>query len=96
MWQRKVRPHLLSDENTRPHTAQLTRHLQQNFSWGTLNHPQRNPDLAPTDFHVASLERAVVRKRCTYDVKRATTPCMTEQGDTSYALTVFKLITRCD
>jgi hypothetical protein len=102
MWQREACPHL-SDENIRPRTAQLTLYwakfqlaqltlnLMQNFSWGTLDYPPCSPDLAPTNFHLALLERAVIRtqlhlrRRPTcYHVDDAT-------GSTSYASTCSDL-----
>ena len=91
MWLREVYPHL-SDENTGPHTAQLTRTLEQNVSWGTMNHSPCSPDLAPTDSPVALLEREKLSGHsCTSDdVKRAIT-WMTQQEGTSYAYTCSSL-----
>jgi transposase len=39
-------------DNARPHTAQRTASLLQEFSWEVFNHPPYNPDLAPSDFHL--------------------------------------------
>ncbi|PNF28924.1 hypothetical protein B7P43_G18320 [Cryptotermes secundus] len=39
-------------DNARPHTAQRTASLLQEFSWEVFNHPPYSPDLAPSDFHL--------------------------------------------
>ena len=39
-------------DNSRPHTARLTRAKLVELGWVTLNHPPYFPDLAPTDYHL--------------------------------------------
>ena len=60
---RKVR---LLHDNTRPHTAKMTRQKILELGWETLPHPPYSPDLAPSDYHLFSPLKQFLRDK-TYD-----------------------------
>ncbi|UYV79440.1 hypothetical protein LAZ67_17002625, partial [Cordylochernes scorpioides] len=43
---------LLVHDNARPHAAQTTQTLLENFKWEILTHPPYSPELAPSDFYL--------------------------------------------
>jgi len=43
---------LLLHDHARPHTAQATVNLLEQWGWEILEHPPYSPDLAPSDFHL--------------------------------------------
>jgi hypothetical protein len=45
-------PVLLLHDNARPHTANKTYEMLQNFKGEVLEHPPYSPNLAPSNFHL--------------------------------------------
>jgi len=43
---------LFLHDNARPHTANRTQQLLNDFGWEKFNHPPYSPDLAPSDYHL--------------------------------------------
>jgi transposase len=43
---------ILSNDNARPHTANMTKAAIQELDWEILPHPPYSPDLAPSDYHL--------------------------------------------
>ena len=43
---------MLLHDNARPHTADRTVQLLQEFHWEIFDHPPYSPDLAPSDYHL--------------------------------------------
>lgn len=42
----------LHQDNARPHVAQKTMSLIQEFGWEVIDHPPYSPDVAPSDYHL--------------------------------------------
>ncbi|GFO32927.1 histone-lysine N-methyltransferase SETMAR [Plakobranchus ocellatus] len=47
---------VLQHDNATPHSANLTQQWLQRYGWEILPHPAHSPNLAPSDFHVWTLE----------------------------------------
>ena len=59
---------ILLHDNSEPQTTYQTRNLLQKFGWGSLNHPPRSPDLAPSDLHpVTALKGHLSGHNFTFD-----------------------------
>ena len=43
---------VLLHDIARPHPAGYTCNLLDSFGWEVLDHPQYNPDLPPSDYHL--------------------------------------------
>lgn len=43
---------ILIHDNARPHSANVTKQLLQQFKWEVFDHPPYSPDLAPSDYHL--------------------------------------------
>jgi hypothetical protein len=43
---------LLLHDNTRPHTAYLTKAALATMGWKIMNHPSYGPDFTPGEFHL--------------------------------------------
>ena len=50
---------VLLHDNARPHTAARTQALLQKFCWDLFDHPLYSPDLAPSDFHLFSVDESL-------------------------------------
>ncbi len=57
-------PVIFLQDNARPHTANVTKELLEQFGWEVLKHPPYSPDMAPSDYHLfRSLEHFLRNKK---------------------------------
>ncbi len=57
-------PVIFLQDNARPHTANVTKQLLEQFDWEVLEHPPYSPDMAPSDYHLfRSLEHFLRHKK---------------------------------
>lgn len=90
---------VLIHDNARPHTANKTRQLLQDFSWSQFDHPPYSPDLAPSDFHLfLHLKTFLGAHKFNNDdqLKERVTTWLTTQAATFYEEGIQKLVPRYD
>jgi len=90
---------LLLHDNARPHTAAQTQDLNTSSKWEQMDHPQYDPDLAPSDYHLfLHLKKFLGGKRFDDDddVKDAVRKWLTWQVAAFYEEGTRKLVPRYD
>lgn len=86
-------------DNARPHSAQKTKALLEQFKWDIFSHPPYSPDLAPSDFHLfMHLKKWLGSQRFEDDgeLKDAVSSWLKAQAADFYAEGISKLVHRYD
>lgn len=86
-------------DNARPHTANVTKELLQEFDWDVFDHPPYSPDLAPSDFHLFLHLKSFLGGRHFNDddeLKEHVTTWLKTQAATFYEEGIQKLVPRYD
>ncbi|GFW89030.1 mariner Mos1 transposase [Trichonephila clavipes] len=86
-------------DNTRPHTAKVTKTLLRGFGWDVFDHPPYSPDLAPSYFHLfLHLKSFLASKHFNNDkeLKENVSNWLKTQAETFYEEGIEKLVPRYD
>lgn len=90
---------LLLHDNARPHTANLTKSLLQDFKWDVFDHPAYSPDLAPSDYYLfCHLKKFLGGKKFSDqdELENTVNTWFKKMGADFYSQGIEKLVSRMD
>jgi histone-lysine N-methyltransferase SETMAR len=90
---------MLPQDNVQPHAAARIQVVLQEFGWEVSEHPAHSPDLAPSDFHLFPLLKAVLggkRLKSDEEVKDAISLWLNRLAVEVYDKGIQKFVTHYD